>query len=153
MYPFLPLERATTPLSVPEPPPPAPATNDDDKFDVPVDPEHFSYPPLPSSNEMDGGIMVVEEAIRAAPANTLTFATARGLLRPRGRSRGSSGRTRAHHGGESRVQEGFQSQWAVEAVEGIEVKAVSLLALQQESFAYTEMESMASFWQAQGTNY
>src|SRR5215469_5558914 len=54
--PFLPPERATasstavkTPLPVPEPPPPTLATNDDDEFDIAVDPELFSYLRFPPS--------------------------------------------------------------------------------------------------------
>jgi hypothetical protein len=67
-------------------------------------------------------------------------------------------RAGSHRSGEPRVQ-GFQSQWAVEAVEGkavedIEVNAVSaLLGLSAgESFAYVEMEGTTSPYQVRGAS-
>ena len=78
-YPFLPPECATassaavnTLLSVPEPLPPTPTTNDDNEFDVLVNPELFSYPPLPSvdstpqetqGEEMGDGLIPIEEVM------------------------------------------------------------------------------------------
>ena len=89
---------APEPLPVPEPLPPAPTSDDDDEFDLPVDPELFSCPPLPSvdsapqdtqSEEMGNEFILVEEAMRAAPTSMPAPATARGRGRPRGRPRGS----------------------------------------------------------------
>ena len=73
---------------------------------------------------MEDGFIPVDEAIRTAPASTPTPITARIRGRPLGRSRGSRGWAVVLRGGESRVQKGFQSQPAADAVEGIEVKAV-----------------------------
>jgi len=102
---FLPPKRATASSAAVNTPPPPP---------LPPAP-----PPPPAQEtqdiqgkEMDNGFMLMEKAMRAAPANTPAPTTARG----RGRPRGNCGRAGAPHGGESHFHEGIQSQRDMEAV-------------------------------------
>ena len=182
--PFLPPERATassaavnTPPPPPLPPPLAPTTNDDDEFDIPLDPELFDNPPLPSADSTpqdpprdppqdpppgppaapaDDGFIPVEEVIRAAPLNTPAPTAARGRGRPRGRPRGSRARPGARRGGESRVPEGI-SRPAGRGGRGGQGRGGrgghrgqgrgATGASAEESFAYAGMEGMTSSWQ------
>ena len=71
---------------------PTPTSDDEDEFDVSVDLELFSYPLLPSidstqdtqdtqSEEIGYEFILVEEAMRAAPASIPAPATAHGHSR------------------------------------------------------------------------
>ena len=95
---LLPPERATASsaaVKIPPPPSPAPIINDDDGFDIPVDSELFSYPPLPSvdstpqdtqaaqetqdtqGKETDDGFVPAEEVTGGPPAKKPRRAAAR----------------------------------------------------------------------------